>query len=319
VTLIELPDPASTTVWVSASGYSMPETVFVRPLCDSDAPWVRVHQDSVPAGLDLSVYESGWDTATSADGTTVPLSWVRRPGVPVTGVLLYGYGAYGLDYPPELAVSWLAMADRGVVCVNANVRGGGELGTSWHDAGRLERKPRSFEDFLACAARSRELFGTDKVVAWGGSAGGLLVAASLNADPAAFAGVVAEVPFVDCLATMSDPTLPLVVADYVEWGNPADPVIRDVIASYTPVRNVRAAAYPPVLAVCGLHDPRVSYWEPATWVQVLRAGSTSGAPALLRVEDGGHSGAASLAVSCAQRAQKVAFALACLTGVLPQA
>ena len=182
--------------------------------------------------------------------------------------------------------------DAGVVYAFAHVRGGGEKGSGWHEAARGLGKPRSFTDFLACRDElvARGLADPARIVAMGGSAGGLLVAASLNADPAAFCGVVADVPFVDPLTTMMKPELPLTISDRKEWGDPLeDPDIARCIRSYSPYHNVRPVEYPPVLATCGSDDSRVSAVEPLKWINRLRHDATGG-PFLLRVRSGGHVG-----------------------------
>ena len=231
--------------------------------------------------------------AKAEDGQDVPITVVRRAdGPPKAPVLLCGYGAYdanvGRRYNPML----LRLVDAGVVYAFAPVRGGGEKGSGWHEAARGLGKPRSFTDFLACRDElvARGLADPPRIVAMGGSAGGLLVAASLNADPAAFCGVVADVPFVDPLTTMMKPELPLTISDRKEWGDPLeDPDIARCIRSYSPYHNVRPVEYPPVLATCGSDDSRVSAVEPLKWINRLRHDATGG-PFLLRVRSGGHVG-----------------------------
>jgi oligopeptidase B len=175
----------------------------------------------------------------------------------------------------------------------AHVRGGGEMGREWYEDGRLERKMNTFTDFIACAQHlvAQGYSSADRLVARGGSAGGLLMGAITNLRPDLFAGVVAEVPFVDVVTTMLDPSLPLTVTEWEEWGDPREPDAYARMKSYSPYDNVHAAPYPALLVTTGLNDPRVAYWEPAKWVAKLRTLSTSGKLIVLRTEMGaGHGG-----------------------------
>jgi oligopeptidase B len=188
----------------------------------------------------------------------------------------------------------LSLLQRGFVYAIAHIRGGGELGRPWYDDGKLLHKRNTFTDFVACAEHlvTEGMTTPDRLVARGGSAGGLLMGAVTNLRPDLFAAVVAEVPFVDCLTTILDETLPLTITEWEEWGNPgADPAVYDYMGTYSPYDNVAPAAYPAILATAGLNDPRVSYWEPAKWVQKLRAATTSDRPIYLKTELGaGHQG-----------------------------
>jgi len=226
----------------------------------------------------------------------VPMSIVVRRDVARDGTapcLLYGYGAYEYSIDPVFSSLRLSLLDRGFVFAIAHVRGGGELGRRWYEDGKLLAKPNTFSDFVSCARHLVEGRWTApaRLVARGGSAGGLLMGAAANQAPELFRAVVAEVPFVDCLSTMLDDTLPLTVIEWEEWGNPvADPEVYRVMKGYTPYENVRSTRYPDLFVTAGLEDPRVGYWEPAKWVQKLRTAHPDGR-VLLKVElDSGHAG-----------------------------
>jgi oligopeptidase B len=221
---------------------------------------------------------------------------VHRKDTPLYGsapALIYGYGSYETSTDPAFRSSRLSLLDRGFVFAIAHVRGGGEMGREWYEGGRLEHKTNTFTDFIACAEHLvREGYTTpDRLTARGGSAGGLLMGAIANLRPELFAAIVAEVPFVDVVTTMLDPSLPLTVTEWEEWGDPREPDAYARMKSYSPYDNVRDAPYPALLVTTGLNDPRVQYWEPAKWVAKLREHSTSGKPIVLRTELGaGHGG-----------------------------
>jgi oligopeptidase B len=208
--------------------------------------------------------------------------------------VLYGYGSYEISSDPAFAISRLSLLDRGIVFAIAHVRGGGEMGRHWYDQGKVLHKKNTFSDFVACARHlvDREWTRPERMVAHGGSAGGLLMGAVANMAPDMFAGIVAEVPFVDPLTSILDPSLPLTVIEWEEWGNPLDDA--DVYAymkSYSPYENVEAKDYPAILAVTSINDTRVLYVEPAKWVARLRATRTGDNPLLLKTEMGaGHGG-----------------------------
>jgi oligopeptidase B len=253
-------------------------------------------QQPVLGGYDANEYVTERLWATAADGERVPISVVRRADVPLDGSapgFLYGYGSYEASRDPSFSSFRLSLLDRGFVYAIAHVRGGGEMGRRWYDNGKFMAKHNTFTDFVAAAEALIEADYTraDRLVARGGSAGGLLMGAVANLRPDLFAAMVAEVPFVDVLTTILDETLPLTIIEWDEWGNPNDPEFYDYIKSYSPYDNVRAQDYPKLLVTAGLNDPRVSYWEPAKWVQRLRAVKTDDHPVLLKVEMGaGHMG-----------------------------
>jgi oligopeptidase B len=254
-------------------------------------------QQPVLGGYDPTKYTTARAWATAADGVRVPMSIVHRTDVPLDGrapALLYGYGSYEHSVDPTFSSLRLSLLDRGVVYAIAHIRGGGEMGRRWYEDGKYLRKRNTFTDFVACAEQlvADRYTSPARLAIRGGSAGGLLMGAVTNLRPDLPAAVVAEVPFVDCLTTILDETLPLTVLEWEEWGNPvADPDVYAYMKAYSPYDNVRAEPYPAMLVTAGLNDPRVSYWEPAKWVQKLRAVTTGGRPILLKTELGaGHMG-----------------------------
>jgi oligopeptidase B len=283
----------------------------LRPAGDEDRVVVRTHP--VP-GYDPDRYTSRRDWAVAPDGTRIPVSIVARadlgPGPHPT--LLYGYGAYEISLDPMFSPSRVSQLDRGMVVAFAHVRGGGEMGRGWYLDGKFANKPNSFTDFVAVADHlvATGTTSSDRLVIEGGSAGGLLVGAVVNERPDLATAVVAAVPFVDVLATMSDPSLPLTVGEYEEWGNPLEQEWFDVIAAYSPYDNVTAQPYPAMLVTAGLNDPRVGYWEPAKWVARLRDHTTSDAPILLKTQLGaGHAGPSGRYSAWEERAFHLAFML----------
>jgi oligopeptidase B len=247
-----------------------------------------------PAG-----YEQHREWAAAADGTRVPISLICRKGTPRDGsapCVLYGYGSYEMSADPYFSISRLSLLDRGFIFAVAHVRGGGEMGRRWYDDGKMLRKTNTFTDFVACAEYlvSRGWTSARRLIARGGSAGGLLVGAAVNLAPQAFGGIVAHVPFVDSLTTILDPSLPLTVTEWEEWGNPLDDAqVYAYMKAYSPYENISGRTYPPVLAITSLNDTRVLYHEPAKWIARLRA-TACGGPFLLKTEmvagHGGRSG-----------------------------
>jgi len=237
--------------------------------------------------------------AAAGDGTRIPVSVVCRKGTPRDGsspFLLYGYGAYEISMDPNFSVSRLSLLDRGFGYAIAHVRGGGEMGRRWYEDGKLLHKKNTFTDFVACAEHlvNQGWTAPSRLIASGGSAGGLLMGAVANMAPQGFGGIVARVPFVDALTTTLDPSMPLTVTEWEEWGDPLhDPQVYAYMKSYTPYENVSTQDYPPILAVTSLNDTRVLYREPAKWVARLQAAGKGG-PFLLKTEmvagHGGRSG-----------------------------
>jgi oligopeptidase B len=252
----------------------------------------------VPSGHNPADYVTKRIQAEAADGETVPVTLLYRKDTKLDGsapAWLYGYGSYGITIPAGFNTSILSLVDRGFVYAIAHIRGGKDKGYRWYKEGKREKKINSFTDFVAAAKALITLGYTREgnIVAQGGSAGGLLMGATVNLAPHLFKGVVAEVPFVDVLTTMLDDTLPLTPPEWQEWGNPiANPEAYDVIAAYSPYDRVEAKAYPHILAVGGLTDPRVTYWEPAKWVARLRELKTDSNLLLLKTNmEAGHAGA----------------------------
>ncbi len=253
---------------------------------------ILLKQRPVLGGYSPDDYEQFREWATAEDGTRVPISLVKRKDTAKPApTVLYGYGSYETSIDPGFSVPRLSLLDRGFVFAVAHVRGGGEMGRRWYEDGKLTRKKNTFTDFVAAAGHLKASGWSERVIARGGSAGGLLMGAVANLAPQEFAGVVAEVPFVDALNTILDPSLPLTVIEWDEWGDPLHNA--DVYAymkSYTPYENVDDRAYPPILAVTSLNDTRVMYHEPAKWIARLRA-TANGGPFLLKTEMGaGHGG-----------------------------
>ena len=256
-------------------------------------------RQEVPSGFDPALYVTRRLFGTAPDGERVPISLVHRRDLALDGTapcLLYGYGSYGSSMPAAFRTNLLSLVDRGFVYAIAHVRGGTEKGWQWYLDGKREKKPNTFRDFIACGEALAESGYTarGRIVAFGGSAGGLLAGAVANLAGDLFAGIVADVPFVDVLNTMLDGDLPLTPPEWPEWGNPGeDEAAFRTILSYSPYDNVAARPYPPILALGGLTDPRVTYWEPAKWVARLRERMTGGGPVLLRINmAAGHGGAA---------------------------
>jgi oligopeptidase B len=252
----------------------------------------------IPSGHDPAAYVTRRLYAKAADGVEVPITVLMRAGTPLDGsapLLLYGYGSYGIPMEPHFSIRNLSLVDRGWIWATAHVRGGSEKGWGWFLDGRGAKKTNTFTDFIACAEHLTAAgYGrAGRIVAYGGSAGGMLMGAIANMRPDLWAGIIGAVPFVDVLNTMSDTSLPLTPAEWPEWGNPLeDEAAYETIAAYSPYDNIAAKPYPAVLATGGLSDPRVTYWEPAKWVAKLREFTTSQAPILLKINmEAGHGGA----------------------------
>lgn len=252
----------------------------------------------VPSGHNADDYITRRLMAPAADGEYIPVSLLYHKNTVLDGsapCLLYGYGAYGMSIPASFNTNALSLADRGFVYALAHIRGGKEKGFHWYEDGKHEHKRNSFTDFIAVGRHlvAEKLTAHDRIVAHGGSAGGMLMGVIANMAPQDYAAIVAVVPFVDVLTTMLDASLPLTPPEWPEWGNPiASLDDYQLIASYSPYDNVTAQAYPPILAMAGLTDPRVTYWEPAKWVAKLREIKTDDNPVLLRTNmDAGHAGA----------------------------
>lgn len=254
--------------------------------------------EEVPSGHDPGNYVTRRIHATAADGEMIPVSLLHHRTTPIDGTapcLLYGYGAYGITIPAAFSTNRLSLVDRGFVYAIAHVRGGKDKGYRWYLEGKRTNKINTFTDFIAVGEHlvAQGYSGEGRIVAHGGSAGGLLVGAVANMAPRHFGAIIAEVPFVDVLNTMLDASLPLTPPEWPEWGNPIDSADDyRTIASYSPYDNIVAQAYPHILALAGISDPRVTYWEPAKWVARLRETKSDDNLLLLRTNmEAGHAGA----------------------------
>jgi oligopeptidase B len=286
----------TTNLRFSYSSMTTPSEVYDYDMT-SRARTLRKRQE-IPSGHDPADYVTTRIMARSHDGAEVPVSLLHRRDFKRDGsapLLLYGYGSYGVSIPASFNANRLSLVDRGFVYAIAHIRGGTDKGWGWYLDGKRDKKTNSFDDFAACARAlvAANYTSTRRIVGHGGSAGGMLMGAVANRAGELFGGIVAEVPFVDVLNTMLDDTLPLTPPEWPEWGNPIESE-RDfrTILSYSPYDNVAAKNYPAILAMGGLTDPRVTYWEPAKWIARLRATMTGGGPVLLRTNMGaGHGGA----------------------------
>jgi oligopeptidase B len=270
----------------------------------------------VPSGHDPSLYITRRVMAPAKDGETVPVSLLYRKDTTLDGkapLLLYGYGAYGMTIPAGFSTNALSLVDRGFVYAIAHVRGGKDKGYAWYEDGKREHKQNTFTDFIAAARHlvAENFTAHDRIVAQGGSAGGMLMGAIANMAPDLVLGIIAEVPFVDVLTTMLDASLPLTPPEWPEWGNPIESgTDYRTIAAYSPYDNVQAKPYPAILALAGLTDPRVTYWEPAKWVARLRELATGDRLILLRTNmEAGHAGASGRFERLKEVALAYAFAL----------
>jgi oligopeptidase B len=288
------PEYGTSSIRVHYASLVTPESIYDYDLTTRDL--VLRKRKPVLGGFEPEQYEQHREWAVADDGTRVPISLVCKVGTPRDGsapCVIYGYGSYEASMDPWFSIPRLSLVDRGVVFAVAHVRGGGELGRRWYEDGKLLAKKNTFTDFVACARHLVKAGWTsaNRLVARGGSAGGLLMGAATNLAPDAFAGVVAQVPFVDPLTTILDPSLPLTVTEWEEWGNPLEsPEVYAYMKSYSPYENVSPVDYPAILAVTSLNDTRVLYHEPAKWVSKLRAVAPQGSY-LLKTEMGaGHGG-----------------------------
>ena len=286
----------TTTLRFSYSSMTTPVEVYDYDMASRQRT-LRKRQE-IPSGHDPANYVTTRLFAVSHDGAEVPVSLLHRRDFVPDGrapLLLYGYGSYGMAMPASFSANRLSLVDRGFVYAIAHIRGGADKGWNWYLDGKREKKTNTFDDFAAAgrALIERRYTSAGRIVGQGGSAGGMLMGAVANRAPELFAAIVAEVPFVDVLNTMLDDTLPLTPPEWPEWGNPiTDPEAFRTILAYSPYDNVAAQRYPAILAMAGLTDPRVTYWEPAKWVARLRATMTGGGPVLLRTNMGaGHGGA----------------------------
>ncbi|WP_306118158.1 MULTISPECIES: S9 family peptidase [unclassified Roseitalea] len=296
------------------SSMTTPSQVFDYDMATRTRTLLKTQE--VPSGHDPEAYVTRRLQVPSHDGETVPVSLVMKKDTPLDGsapCLLYGYGSYGITVPASFNTNCLSLVDRGFIYAIAHIRGGKDRGFAWYENGKRAQKTNTFKDFVAVARfLSQQGYASpNRLVAQGGSAGGMLMGAVMNMAPDAFGAIIAEVPFVDVLTTMLDDSLPLTPPEWPEWGNPIESA-EDyaTIAAYSPYDNVRPLPYPPLLAVAGLTDPRVTYWEPAKWVARLRETAPDGGPYMLKTNMGaGHGGASGRFSRLEEIAEVYAFAL----------
>ena len=288
------PEFATTTLRYTYTSLVTPSSVFDYDVSTRTRELKK--QQPVLGGYEPSEYTTERLWATAEDGTAIPISVLFRNGVPRDGsapCVLYGYGSYGASMDPAFSSLRLSLVDRGIVYAIAHIRGGGEMGRPWYIDGKFLNKRNTFTDFVAAAEHliAEQWTSAERLVAQGGSAGGLLVGAAMNLRPNLFRAVVAQVPFVDVVTTMLDETIPLTVPEFEEWGNPKDPTYYQYMKSYSPYDNVAPCDYPALLVTTGLNDTRVAFWEPAKWVAKLRTTKTDDNLLLLKTEMGaGHGG-----------------------------
>ena len=291
-----------------------PDQVFDYDMTDRTRTLRKTRE--VPSGHNLDDYVTERLMAPAHDGEMIPITVLRRKDTPIDGsapLLLYGYGSYGITIPADFRTSRLSLVDRGFVYAIAHIRGSRAKGYQWYLDGKLEKKENTFKDYISAGRYLTEqgYSSPGKVVGQGGSAGGLLMGAASNADPELFAGIIAAVPFVDVLTTMSDDTLPLTPPEWPEWGNPITSAEDyDTILAYSPIDQVKDRPYPAMLITGGLTDPRVTYWEPAKWVANLRHSAPDAGPYFLKINmDAGHGGASGRFEGLRETATEYAFAL----------
>jgi len=306
------PEWAVSTLRLSYESMVSPASVLDYDVAARTLTTLKVQE--IPSGYDASLYATERLEIAARDGTKIPVSVVYRKDRASGGPLhLYGYGAYGISIDPGFSTTRLSLVNRGFAYAIAHIRGGDDLGRAWYKAGKLERRTNTFHDFVDVARGliERGFTQAGKISISGGSAGGELMGAVINSDPDLWGAVVAHVPFVDVLATMLDPTLPLTPGEWPEWGNPIeDQAAFELIRSYSPYDQVKAQAYPPLLVTAGLNDPRVTYWEPAKWVAKLRELKTDGNELLLKTNMGaGHGGKSGRFESLKETAEEFAFIL----------
>ncbi len=306
------PEYETSTLRFGYESLVTPHTVYDEDVVTGER-WLRKQTEVI--GVDLTRYRSARTWATTDDGTRVPVDAVWHEDTPIDGTAplsLYAYGSYEASISPWFSIARLSLLDRGVVWALAHPRGGGELGRRWYLDGKLDHKRNTFTDVLAAAEHlvAERYAAPGRLSVRGGSAGGLMVGAAITMRPALFRAAIAEVPVVAVVTTMHDPTLPLTVIEWEEWGNPEDPAMEAYLASYSPYDNIAPISYPSLYVTSGFNDPRVSYHEPAKWVAKLRATATGDAPLVFRTEIvAGHGGPSGRYDSWRDEARAVAFLL----------
>lgn len=279
---------------------------------------ICIKEEPLAISYNKDDYETYRVYATAKDNSKIAISIVHRKDAKLDGsapLLLYGYGSYGITIDPSFSSERLSLLDRGFIYAIAHIRGEQFFGRQWYEDGKLLNKMNTFTDFIACAEEliAKKYTSASKLVAMGGSAGGLLMGAISNLRPDLFAGIVTLVPFVDVVSTMLDDSIPLTTAEYDEWGNPNDKEYYDYMLSYSPYDNIKAQNYPPMLVVTGYHDSQVQYWEPAKYVAKLRELKTDKNPLLFQINfEAGHGGASGRFSSLKEVARNFAFILNCV-------
>ena len=289
------PDFNSEKLRYGFTSLKTPETIYEYDMVSREQTLLK--QKEVLGGYDPSEYVTERQYATARDGVKIPISIIYKKGFKKDGtqpLLLYGYGSYGYSVESYFSPARLSLLDRGFAYAVAHIRGGEEMGRQWYEDGKLLKKKNTFFDFIDCGKYivEHKYASPEKLFAYGGSAGGLLIGAVINFDPQLFKGVIAAVPFVDVVTTMLDESIPLTTGEYDEWGNPNEKEYYEYMLSYSPYDNVEAKDYPNILVTTGLHDSQVQYWEPAKWVAKLRDMKTDDNLLLLKTNmDYGHGGA----------------------------
>ena len=307
------PDFNSRTLRLSYTSFLTPLSVYDYDMGTRKLTLLK--KTEVLGGYDPSLYTTERTWATATDGTKIPISLVYRKPLARDGkrpLFLYAYGSYGSSTDPTFSSNLLSLIDRGFIYAIAHIRGGQEMGRAWYDNGKMFKKKNTFTDFVDAAQYlvNAKYTSTDRLVARGGSAGGLLMGAVVNMRPDLFKAVVADVPFVDVINTMRDATIPLTTGEWIQWGNPNLPKDYAYMITYSPYDNVAAKAYPNMLVTTSLNDPRVAYWEPAKWVAKLRATKTDGNLLILRTNMGaGHGGSSGRYDALHDQAFRYAFIL----------
>jgi len=314
VSLDTNPEFDTSAVRYRYQSFVTPASIYDYDMATREATLLK--QTPVLGGYDPDAYRSERLEATAPDGTRIPVSLVSKQGTPRDGsapLLLIGYGSYGISYPVSFSSARVSLLDRGVTLAIAHIRGGGEMGEDWREAGKMERKQNTFTDFITCAEFliAEKYTSSDRLAIQGGSAGGLLMGAVINQRPDLFRAVLSQVPFVDVLNTMLDDTLPLTVGEYLEWGNPNVAADYAVMRAYCPYTNLAARAYPAMLVKTSLNDSQVMYWEAAKYTAKLRTMTPEGGPVLLLKTNlgAGHGGASGRYDALRETALDYAFLL----------
>jgi len=305
------PEYNTDVIRYSYTSLTTPGSVFDYNMSSKEKKLMK--QQEVVGGYNAEDYVTERLYATAKDGTKVPISIVYKKGFKKDGaapLLLYGYGSYGASMDASFSSGRLSLLDRGFAFAIAHIRGGQEMGRQWYEDGKMFKKKNTFTDFIDCAdfLISKQYTSKEHLYAMGGSAGGLLMGAIVNMRPELWKGIVAQVPFVDVINTMSDASIPLTTNEYDEWGNPANKESYEYMKSYSPYENVEKKAYPNMLVITGLHDSQVQYFEPAKWVAKLREMKTDSNYILLYTNlEAGHGGASGRFKALKDRAREFAF------------